>query len=180
MGKSPLLINLLKKDQASFVEKFIKWALSIGRVIIVITEAIALFTFLYRFNLDRELVDLHDSIKQKRVVINILKDNENTYRDLQNRIALASQLSDQGNKTVALVTKVSKNIPPGMQLNNINFLGNRIQIDANTRSVKTVSQFIETLKKYEQIQTVSLDKIENKTAEAVILVSITATLKQIK
>ncbi|MEK7092315.1 MAG: PilN domain-containing protein [Patescibacteria group bacterium] len=180
MGKSPLLINLLKKDQSSFVEKFIKWALSIGRVIIVITEAIALFTFLYRFNLDRELVDLHDSIKQKRVVINILKDNENTYRDLQARIALSAQLSDQGNKTVALVTKVSKNIPSGMQLNNINFLGNRIQIDANTKSVKTVSQFIETLKKYEQIQTVSLDKIENKTAGAVILVSITATLKQIK
>ena len=52
MENSPASINLVKKNEKSSVDKFINWTLSIGRLIVIITEIIAISAFLYRFSLD--------------------------------------------------------------------------------------------------------------------------------
>lgn len=178
MVSKPLSINLLKKDQQSFVDKFIHWALSVGRMVVILTEAIALCAFIYRFTLDRQLIDIHDEIKKKQAYINLLADNEKTYRSLQDRILLTTQYSKNANTTTQSLTDIIALAPSDMFLTNISASTDRIRIEGTIQSIKSLSRFIEKLKNYTTVASVSLDKVENRTSSSTISVSITATFKK--
>lgn len=172
----PSSINLIRKPVNLF-DSFINWALTIGRVVVIVTELVALAAFLYRFSLDRQLIDLHSKIKQEVAVVNYLKENEEKYRNLQNRLALASSFGEQGNSKVKLANDLINFSLAGVVLNNLSIQEDRIRINANLSSVSTLSSFVNSLKEYPTIQRVLIDKIENKSSSAVITVSITAILE---
>src|SRR5258706_9366482 len=94
MLKSPA-INLAKGRGQTFLDRFLNWALSIGRVVVIVTEAVALTAFLYRFNLDRQIIDLHSRINQEQIIVKLLNNNETTFRSLQDRLSLINKLSQQ-------------------------------------------------------------------------------------
>lgn len=172
----PSSINLIRKPVILF-DSFINWALTIGRLVIIVTELVALAAFLYRFSLDRQLIDLHSKIKQEVAVVNYLKENEEKYRNLQNRLALASTFGEQGNSKVKLANDLINFSLSGVVLNNLSIQEDRIRINANLNSVSTLTSFVNSLKEYSTIQRVLIDKIENKSSSAVITVSITAILE---
>lgn len=178
MVKSLPSVNLLKKGNQSIIDRFIKWALTIGRIIVIVTESIALFTFLQRFSLDRELIDLHDEITQKQAVVKLLKANEDKYRSIQQRISLANQLSTIGEETTKIFFDIYQLAPSDFKINNFSLSSSSIKIDAISDSIYSLKSFIQKLKNNQNIQTVSLDKIENKTSSARIIVNITAVLKK--
>src|SRR5258706_16059589 len=95
MSKLPT-INLNKgRNQTSFFETFVTWSLTIGRIIVITTEAVALAAFLYRFKLDQQLVDLHDKIKLEQVEVMQLKKSEDTFRNIQDRLSSGKTLNLQ-------------------------------------------------------------------------------------
>ena len=169
-------VNLIKKKKKDFFDRFITWALTIGRFIVILTEVIALSTFLYRFSLDRKLVDLHDSIKQKQAIVNLLKSNEEKYRNLQDRLAVSSNHLDSAKETTKIFTDLFSLAPSDFIFNNIKISEKSVQIDARVQSVNSLTVFIKKLKEYPKFSSVSLDRIENKTSSAIIVVNITARL----
>jgi hypothetical protein len=174
-SKTPA-INLLKTDQRKFIDIFTTWALSVGRAVVVITEIIALSAFLYRFSLDRQLVDLHDQIKQKEAIVKFSKTVEERYRNIQERLSLAQNLiaAPGPAKTFKDILSFA---PSDMRINNIRISDESIRLDISAQSVASLKSFIGRLRTYPAINTVSIDKIENKTSSAQIVVNITATLK---
>lgn len=170
-------INLVKREREDFLETFLRWALSIGRLVVMLTEIVALSAFLYRFSLDRQLIDLHDKIKQKQTIVNLLKDNENKYRNLQNRLTIASKLTDVSLNVTDLFTGITDLAPAGFFINTMLISENEVRIDANTTSLQPLVVFISNLKSYPKINTVSLDKIENKISTATLGVVISANVK---
>lgn len=177
MAKNLPSINLLKRGNRNFIDKFIKWALTIGKAVVVLTESIALFTFLYRFSLDRELIDLHDEITQKQAMVKLLKTNEEKYRNFQQRILLANQFSKLGETTVKNYFDIYQLAPTDFKINNFSLSSGSIKIDAISGSVSSLKSFVQKLREHEDIEAVSLDKVENKSSSARIITSITATLK---
>lgn len=178
MAKKSPSINLLRDSSGNFIDKFVAWALSAGRVIVIITELIALGAFLYRFSLDRQLIDLHTKINQEQKVVAYLKDNEQTYRNLQNRLLLAADFSKQGTDKVSILKQIIGLAPGGITFNNITLQKDRVRIDANSTSVSSLSNFVTSLKNYSRVSSVIIEKIENRSSSASINVSITALLKQ--
>lgn len=176
MAKKSASINLLKSND-TFLDKFVNWALSIGRVIVILTEGIALLAFLYRFSLDRQLIDIHSKIKQEEAVLGYLKDNETTFRNLQNRIIMGQTLSKQGKTKIDILTNIVGFAGSGVSFNTIAVQEERVRIDANGNSVQSISDFIEKLRDYSAFSSVSLDKIENRPSLAQINISITCVLK---
>lgn len=174
MRQSPS-INLVRKPE-NFIDRFINWALTAGRLLVIVTELIALGAFLYRFSLDRELLDLRSKIKQEESIVTLLKDSEETYRNLHNRIFLASNFGKQGQDKVKIVKDVIDFAPPGLIFNNLSIQEEKLKVNANIPSVSTLSNFVKLLKNYKRIERVSIDKIENRPASAIITVTITATL----
>ena len=173
--KSPS-INLLKNNE-SVVDRFVNWALSVGRVIVIFTEIIALGAFLYRFSLDRQLIDSHTKIKQEQAVVTYLKDNEATYRNLQNRITMSANFAKTGKDKVDILKDVLS-FAKGVTFNNITVQEDRIRIDASSSFISPVSDLVKSLKSYSKISNVIVEKIENRPSSASIDVSITAILKQ--
>lgn len=173
-----LSINLLKNKQVGFLDEFINWALTIGRLVVIITELIALAAFVYRFSLDRKLIDLRSQIKQKQVIISSLKNNEAKYRELQERLYLTSNFSNLGTERTRILKDILNLTPQGIKLNNLSINKNTININANVYAISSLALFTNALKDYPSIETLSLDSIENKRSSNIITVSITANLKQ--
>ena len=176
MARKDASINLVGEN-INFLDRFVTWALTVGRVVVILTELIALIAFLYRFSLDREIIDLHTKIKQEQAVVAYLKDNEETFRGIQNRISLASSFGTIAKDKVNLLNDVISFAPAGMTFNNISAQEDRVRINASTNSVSSLSDFVSKLKSYSSIKNVIVEKIENRTSSASITVSITGLLK---
>lgn len=170
-------INLVRGRGEPFVDRFLKWALTGGRVVVVITESIALLAFLYRFTLDQQIIDLHTKIQQEQAIIKLLSKNETTYRDLQDRISLSDQFGKTATQAVGVFSDITKLIPTDMTIRTFSLSTSSIKLEGTTTSILSLSSFIDSLKKYQGISSVSIDKIENRTTTATIAFGITATLK---
>ena len=152
------------------------WALTVGRLIVIITELIAVSAFLYRFSLDERLIDLHSAIKQKQTLISLLKQDENKYRNLQDRIAIAKTFSEKSTKTNKIVRNIIDLIPLGIKINDLTLNKDRINMNLNIASVSQLTGFINPLKNYPEIKSISIDNIESKPSIG-LLVNITTNLR---
>src|SRR3989304_6477281 len=179
MLKKSASINLVKRPKSEALEKAIDWTLGIGRILVIVTELIAFIAFLYRFSLDQQLVDLHTEIKQKQAIVSTFKKNEDEYRNLQERLSLASNFSVFTEKRQKIFEDIINFAPPGLVFNQISLIGERVSMEININSVLPLSNFIDSLKSYPEIESISIDKTESKTKSAVITVGISAVIKPI-
>ena len=176
MPNSSSSINLVTNKQIPFFDKFMSWALTVGRLIVVITELVAIIAFVYRFSLDEKLIDLHSAIKQKQTLISLLKKDENKYRNLQDRIAIAETFSEKGAKTNKIIRDIIDLVPLGVKINDLTLNQDRVNININITSISQLTDFINPLKNYPKIKSISIDNIESKPSIG-LLVNITTSLR---
>ncbi len=169
-------INLVGNKQIPLIDKFMNWALTIGRLIVIMTEVIAVATFVYRFSLDERLIDLHSAIKQKQNIISALKDDENKYRNLQDRIAIASTFSQKAAKSNQTIANILNLIPNQIKINDFAWTEDRVKIDIDVVSVSSLADFIDSLKNYPNAKAVSIDSLDNKSSVG-LSANITVMLK---
>ena len=171
-------INLVRGKNKKILDKFIKWALTIGRVVVIVTEAIALGTFLYRFSLDQQLIDLHGSIKSQQKIIKISESAENKYQNLHARLSAASKLSAKGKETAGLLQVILNSAPSDLVFGSIILSEDYIKISARVGYSTSLLSFIDALRKNPKMASVSIDQIENRASSATIAFSITGVLKK--
>jgi hypothetical protein len=88
-----------------------------------------------------------------------------------------SNLSHERHKILRDILSLT---PQGIKLNDLSLNKNNISINANVQAISSLTLFVDLLKNYPSIDTLSLDNIENKPSANLIIVSITAILKQSK
>ncbi len=175
--QSSASINLIK-SRVNILDELLKWALTVGRLLVIITELIAFSTFIYRFSLDRKLIDLHTKIKQEQAIVGNLKDREALYRNLQERISVISTITEKGNKSVKILNDVTKLTPTEITFNSFVIENNQISIDSSVQSISSLSKFIALLRDYPQASSVTINKIDNQSLTSAINVLITVKLKE--
>lgn len=176
MARKDISINLVGEN-LSFLDRFITWSLTVGRAVVILTELIALIAFLYRFSLDRQLIDLHSKIKQEQGVVSYLKNYEETFRDIQNRLGLSSSLGIIAQDKIKMLNDVVLFAPSGTTFNSLYIQEDRIRLSLTTSSISAISDFIKQLRSYSKIENVIVEKIEDRASSASITVNITAILK---
>lgn len=177
MAKESHAINLLPHKGEGLVTQFLNWALTIGRLLIILTETLALGTFLYRFSLDMRIVDLHDEIKSQSIIASNFKPYEDIYRNFQDRIALAKKYDTISDVTPNVFGDVIQMGQGLITFRTILIENDSVRLDVQAPSTATVSTFVNELKKYPGVVSVSIDKVENKTSSASINVGITMYLQ---
>lgn len=173
-------INLVKSEKSDVLERVINWLLSVGRILVVVTELIALGAFLWRFGLDQQIIDLHTKIKQKEAIVAAFKQNEQEYRNLQDRLKLASNFTYSTNNKLDSYKGILDIAPADIAFNKLSQATDRLTMEINVNSVSALSNFVSALKSDRSIESVSIDKIETKTSKAIIVVGITVILKPLK
>jgi len=154
-------INLLKSQRKDIVNTAINWLLTIGRLMVILVELVALSAFLYRFSLDRQIIDLNSRIKQQEAILKLLKNNEIQYRDLQERLSLASDFSSGGISKVKIFQDIAK-AAQDLAINSLSVLENKITINVFTQTTSSLNTFTNSLKAYPQIAKLNLDSISVK------------------
>lgn len=171
-------INLLPKKGVNFMTHFLNWTLSIGRLLIILTEFVALATFIYRFGLDMQIVDLHDKIKSQYIILSSFKSYEDTFRNVQSRLELIKKYDSLSTRIPTLFSDIAAAGKGKVTFNDLTVASDYAKIDANALSPAALTQFISSLKTLPLITGISVDKVENNTSKGMIHVTLTATLQK--
>ena len=177
MWKKSSSINLVKKDNNQLANQVINWALTVGRLMVIIVEIIALSAFIYRFYLDNQLRDINAKIQQDQAVLSSQKQKEEEYRNLQDRLNLESLIINQGKQQLNTFKEIISLTPQGITYSNFSLIGNQLNIQLDTSSVFPLSALVDQLRKYPQTDFISINTIENRSSSSLISVGITVNLK---
>lgn len=155
-------INLIGKSRESFSRNFLKWSVSVGRIIIVATELIALGALLYRFTIDRKIIDLHDQIKKAELFVKSQSAKETDYRSIQNRLDNIKLTEEATNAKITIMNDILKSISQGdFSSTNLTVSQSRIGINGIAFSIFPINNFIENLKQNPNVTSISLDEVSS-------------------
>ena len=167
----------LIKGKASLTDEIIKWALSFGRLLIILVEIVAFSAFIYRFVLDRQIIDLNDKIEDEQAIIESSRTQETTYRNLHERLATVKKVTASGNRAPRIVREVIEKTPPEISYNSINITESKLDLSVNVSSFPALTSYTKILKEYPEIGSVVITGIDNSSGGSIIKVTLTATLK---
>ncbi len=66
-------INLIGKKSTSFFDKVLYFFLNYLRYVLVITQLVVIGVLFFRFRIDQNIIDLKDSIDQKKEIVSVVK-----------------------------------------------------------------------------------------------------------
>lgn len=123
MPSAPLnpKLNLLPADRFEYSKlgRFLKWALSAGRYVVVFTELIVIIAFISRFWFDRQLTDLREQRVQKSAVVESFKDTQNTFEQTKAMLNLIKNTLAGGAKIVTRFNEIQNLTPLGIEYQSI-------------------------------------------------------------
>ncbi len=169
-------INLLPNHGDTMLVQFLNWALTIGRLLIILVETLALSVFIYRFSLDMQTQDLKDKIKIQRAIVQSFKSQEDVFRNLQSRLTLVKTYDIQSTNSPSMLSEIIDKGRGHITFRKIYISNDVIRIEAQAPTVAPLTEFVNSLKKYPPVTGVNIDKVENKMSSAEVVVGISAYL----
>lgn len=139
--------------------KFLKWALGIGRYIVVFTELIVILAFLSRFKLDRDLTDLHESIEQKKSIISSASSFESSFLALQKRLSNISVLEKDQIAFENMLSDIAGSTPVDASIANISFSRTSLTLSGMVLSEMGLSTFINQFRSSPKFSDINLGNV---------------------
>jgi Tfp pilus assembly protein PilN len=163
-------INLLPQDPFfdTFLGKTLKWALSIGRYIIIFTELVVIGSFATRFSLDRQVTDLNENINQKQSVIESYGQLEDKMRTAQAKIENYQQVDQQKN-IVDVFPKLSEITPRDVKLTELTIKPTSVSLVGTATSQNSLNLLINNIQLSPSFFNVAVDRIESSPDESGVL-----------
>lgn len=151
-------INLLPKDSFEFstVGKTLKWVITVGRVLVVLTEFVVLLAFASRFYFDRKLSDLGDVLIQKEAQITAYSAVETKMRKVLAKQQPVETFQKEGLGFAAKVDRLTQITPTGTVLDSLSLDKNGLSIVGKALSEYGFAQFISGIKKMPGVAMISL------------------------
>lgn len=160
--KSLNQINLVPKDEfeKGLLGKGVKWALTAGRTIVILTEFVVILAFLVRFKLDRDLNDLSEQITQKQYVVENFSDVEEQMRDLQLRLDRVAEIEQ---KTINLSSEweaLRGKVPNSVTLQQLQISNEELDLKAVAGSELGFYSLVNNFKSDDRYSEVNLSEVE--------------------
>lgn len=174
-------INLLPKDdfETSTMGKFVQWAVSVGRWIVVLTEFVVICAFLSRFYFDTKLANIFDEMKQKQAIVDSATSFEDNFRSVQGKITIIKTLLAQEEKPSDLVSDISKLLPLDVSLTKMVFGPNHLTLGGYSLTERGLSVFLSGLVSHPRLQEVTLSNVASqKDNSPGLTFSISASVKK--
>ncbi len=155
-------INLLPKDPflASPIGRFLQWALTIGRYLVIFTEMVVIFSFATRFTLDRQITDLNSALHQKEIIILSYGDLETQVVNLQKKIGSYLQVEQQVNIADAFAS-LTQITPPDVSLTELTVTRTSILFSGVSKSSNSLDLLINNIQLSRSFSDVAVDKLES-------------------
>lgn len=137
-------LNLLPKSELERTVwgRGLKWALSGGRYIVILTEMVVIIAFLSRFKLDQDMSDLGERINGKKSVLEVQSTTEAKFRRVQDKINLAKEVKNEEIEKEGIFLALEADVPPGVRLQNLKIDKNVVTFSAQATSEADLTEFL--------------------------------------
>jgi len=151
-------INLLPKDSFEFstLGKALKWATTIGRVLVVLTEFVVLLAFGSRFYFDKKLDDLNTDLTQKQAQIAAYAQVETDMRKILAKQEPIMAFQNSGVNLQERISDLTQILPTGTALDSLTLNGNALTLSGMAQSEYGFAQFLNGLKKLVNLESINL------------------------
>lgn len=158
MNSPQVNINLIGRPKVEFSTSFVKWTFNVGKVVIALTELVALGALGYRFYIDRTIIDLHDQIKKDQIFVASQASKEKNYLSIQNRLSYIKKVNKDTNVKIEIMNQILKTINSGdFTSSDLTIDQNTISLNGTAFSIFTVNSFINEMKNNPNVTSISLD-----------------------
>ncbi|MDP3998442.1 MAG: PilN domain-containing protein [bacterium] len=140
-------INLIPREdfEKQPLGKFLIWALSVGRWIVIATELVVILAFLSRFKLDRDIADLYETIRTKQAIAQSSSAFEKEFRLFQSRIKGTETLVSNHVNPVSIIDQIAASTPVDVTIKSIAYEKQNVKIDGLSLSERGLQDFITSL-----------------------------------
>lgn len=144
---APGSINLLPKSdfEASFWGKFLKWGLTTGRYLVILTELVVIAAFLSRFKLDWDYAAVRDRINGKRAVLTAMAETERRFRLAQSRLGEAGKIMEGELEAAKEIEKVTAKVPVGVVITDLTVSDKVLTLSGNANNADEFGIFLSRL-----------------------------------
>ncbi len=151
-------VNFLPSDRFEFSKtgKFLNWALTTGRYLVVMTELVVILAFLSRFWFDRTLTDLRASRFQKELAVDSFKDFERTFLSTQSGLNFVKQTVDSSLKADGELTLINELSPKGVDYSQIQIEPDKTTLSGFAASASDFSSLLSGLESQERFSEISV------------------------
>jgi len=143
----------------SFWGRFLKWSLTAGRYIIILTELVVIMAFMSRFKLDHDLSDLNDAILGKQALLEASTNTEKVLRLTQARLSLIDQKLKISPVPSEVISKITSFLPAGTTLNSTTLVASDLTLDITTVSEAGIRTFVQALLADKMFKSVDLTSV---------------------
>jgi len=153
-------INLLPKDsfEESSLGRFLGWALSSGRVIVILSEFVVVMAFGSRFWFDQKLNDLVEEIEAKEVVVESYVAVEEQMRDVLAREKKVSEFLEGNLDLMSMFANFKRATPSDVFLESVVMNENQIKIGGTAGSEAGFASFLNNLGYVPGVSSIRLGK----------------------
>ena len=109
---------------------------------VILTELVVIIAFMSRFKLDKDLMDLADSISGKKAVIEAAGSFEREFRSVQNRLEAADKTIGGQMGAGVIMDRVGQKVPEGVRLTTLEVRGQEVTIKAVAVSDQVFGDFV--------------------------------------
>ena len=161
--KVSVAINLVPQDPffETVLGRALKWALSVGRYIVIFTEMVVIISFATRFTLDRQVTDLNSEISQKQRAIKSYGDLEKEFTFVQDQIEDYKQLKQDYN-LVEIFPLLNETIPNGVAFDALTVQSGAINFSGTAFSQDSLNVLINNIQLDRNFSDVRISRIESR------------------
>jgi len=162
--KTKQVFNLLPKDELekSTFGQFLKWALSIGRYIVMSVELLVILAFLFRFKLDQDKAALTEEIKRQQTVIGSFTELEKNVRYTQKRLELVKKIKQEPFNPSQILEDLAKLTPIDVTLSELAIKNDSLIIKGYGLSNVGLDTFLSGLKSSKKFSQINLQSVSSK------------------
>lgn len=168
-------INLLPKDSFEFstLGKTLKWSLTTGRILVVLTEFVVILAFGSRFYFDKKLNDLIETIDQKQAVVESYASIESRMRDLLSRQAIVDKYLKDNLGVSGVIDQIKRTTPADVTFSEVTVDAKGFSLSGTAGSEGGLANLLVGLNSIPKITGVNVGSIEFDQRQGVINFKIT-------
>ncbi len=151
--------NLFPQKEETAIDKITYFALHYLRYILVITQFVTICVFFYRFKIDQEIVDLKDTLTQKKAIVDTTQSLLTNVKELDFKISSIKSLSEKQNTLLDTYTYLFQNLPQDVILTSLTIEGTTIIFEGRTPNITAVQNMYEKLQEEKLFTSVTLGAI---------------------
>lgn len=157
-------INLAQKKRLSFFENVVYFLKNYLRYILVITQFIVILTLFARFQIDQNIIDLKESIGQKKEIVDATSTLVKGAQEVNAQTTKIKTIIQAQDKYAQMTSYLFSIFPASISLKSIGIDNDSIKMEGSAQNSKDLQVFFAFLKNDKRFKSVSIDSLKKEGA----------------